>query len=58
MNVYLHSDYRPLKKMTDNFTRDETRINCSKIKYQYCKSSRRLPKHIKDYFVRTWTFKF
>ena len=30
-NVYLHVDYDSLQKVTHNFTRDATRINCSKI---------------------------
>jgi hypothetical protein len=30
-NVYLRANYDSLEKVTNNFTRDETRMNCSKI---------------------------
>jgi hypothetical protein len=30
-NVHLRVCYHSLKKVTDDFTRDATRINCSKI---------------------------
>ncbi|CAF2101594.1 unnamed protein product [Rotaria magnacalcarata] len=33
--VHLHIDYQLLKKVTHNFQRDTTRINCSKINYLY-----------------------
>ncbi len=32
-NVYLWIHYRILKKITHDFNRNETRINCSKIRY-------------------------
>ncbi len=33
-NVYLYIDYKRLKKITQDFKRDETQINCSKIRYR------------------------
>jgi len=32
-NIYLRVDYNSLQRVTDNFTRDTTRMNCDKIKY-------------------------
>jgi hypothetical protein len=29
-DIHLHADYDSLEKVTNNFTRDETRMNCSK----------------------------
>ncbi|CAF3189276.1 unnamed protein product [Rotaria sp. Silwood2] len=51
--VSLHMDYEQLKKVTYNFRRDTTRINCSKITYFYSNDVRRIPKHFKDYFLCT-----
>jgi hypothetical protein len=51
-NVYLITNYRLLKKVTHNFKRDTTRVNCSKIDL-CCDSVCRFPKHFKDYFLRT-----
>jgi hypothetical protein len=49
--VYLRIDYRSLEKVTHNFERDATRINCSKINYFYGKNVIQFPKHFKDYFA-------
>jgi hypothetical protein len=52
-NVHLSVNYRPLKKVTNNFMRDATRINCSEVNYSYNKSNKRIPQHFKDYFLCT-----
>jgi hypothetical protein len=45
-NVDLHVEYRPLKKVTHNFRRDATRINCSKVNFAYYKRTRPISKTI------------
>ncbi|CAF1178363.1 unnamed protein product [Rotaria sordida] len=49
--VYLHVDYKPLKRVTYNFKRNATRINCSKVRYICSDTNLRFPKHFKDYFL-------
>ncbi|CAF3980672.1 unnamed protein product [Rotaria sp. Silwood1] len=51
-NIYLRVDYNTLQRVTDNFTSDTTRMNCSKIKYlilynqpEFCSPN------LKDYFA-------
>jgi hypothetical protein len=56
--VHLRINYRPLEKVTHNFERDATRINCSKINYFYSKNVAQLPKHFKDYFLHTDVVRF
>jgi hypothetical protein len=34
-NILLGIEYQQLKRVTDNFTRLETRNNCSKVGYPY-----------------------
>ncbi len=50
-NVTLHVTYDSLERVTDNFTRDATRFNCSKIKALHLKNK---PEfccvHLQDYF--------
>jgi len=57
-NVYLYVGRELLEKVTDNFTRDATRLNCSKIIYCYSDYVTQLEKHVKDYFfhtdIRSW----
>ncbi len=53
-NVYLYVDRELLEKVTDNFTRDATRLNCSKIIYCYSAYAK-LETHVKDYFFHTDT---
>ncbi|CAF1484567.1 unnamed protein product [Rotaria sordida] len=53
-NVQIFIPYRPLKNITYNFTRDATRMNCSKVIYPYSHYLTRLPKHFKDYFLHTY----
>jgi hypothetical protein len=57
-NVYLYVGRELLEKVTDNFTRDATRLNCSKIIYCYSNYGAQPEKHVKDYFfhtdIRSW----
>jgi hypothetical protein len=55
--VHLCADYRSLKKVTHNFKRDTTRMNCSKIRYFYTTNITQFPKHFKDYFLLTTPLK-
>ncbi|CAF1206156.1 unnamed protein product [Rotaria sp. Silwood1] len=47
----LHVDYKPLKRVTYNFKRNATRINCSQVRYICSDTDLRFPKHFKDYFL-------
>ncbi|CAF3947551.1 unnamed protein product [Rotaria sp. Silwood1] len=49
--VMLQCDYKPLKKVTYNFKRNATRINCSKVRYICSDTNLRFPKHFKGYFL-------
>ncbi|CAF3716482.1 unnamed protein product [Rotaria socialis] len=57
-NVYLFVGRELLEKVTDNFTRDALRLNCSKIIYCYSEYITQLEKDVKDYFfhtdIRSW----
>lgn len=48
--IRLSVRYYDLQKITNNFTRDETRINCAKIKYIYGIDKFIVPKHFYTYF--------
>ena len=53
-NTYLLSDYRSIRKVTHNFTREATRMNCSKANYVYYGMKiGRVPNHFEDYFLST-----
>ncbi|CAF3795096.1 unnamed protein product [Rotaria sordida] len=47
--VHVNIYYEQLKRVTHNFTRDTTRINCAKLNSLHL-NGRRLPKYAKDYF--------
>jgi hypothetical protein len=49
--VDLHVDCKPLKRVTHNFKRGATRINCSKVRYRCSDENIRFPKQFKDYFL-------
>ncbi len=56
-NISFYIYYNLLQSVTHNFTRDETRINCAKLKYlqiQYDMYQHfnkvELPKHVNAYF--------
>ena len=58
-NVYLYVGRELLEKVTDNFTRDATRLNCSNIIFCYGDYVTQLEKHVKYYCffhmeVRSW----
>jgi len=44
--------YEQLKRVTHNFTRDTTRINCVKLR-SLCMLPDEIPKYVKDYFPHT-----
>jgi len=47
--VHLNIYYEQLKRVTNNFTRDTTRINCAKLD-SLCLNGCQLPQYAKDYF--------
>ena len=49
-NIQLFVDYGSLQTVTDNFTRNTTRINCSKVVYLCVNHNLVTFKHIHDYF--------
>ena len=52
-SIELCLDYRCLKRVTQNFTRDTTRINCAQVKRLFLCGEPNLPRHlIKTYFPR------
>jgi hypothetical protein len=48
---YLHIDYKSLKRVTYNFIRSVTRINCAKVRYRCSNRISRFPKHFRNYFL-------
>ncbi|CAF0723902.1 unnamed protein product [Rotaria sp. Silwood1] len=52
-NVHLSVDYTVLKRVTQTFTRNTTRINCTKLKSLDLNGKYRIPKRIKQYFPHT-----
>lgn len=48
--IQLKADYEQLKRVTQNFTKDTTRNNCSKIKRLFLHDFLQLPKHYHHYF--------
>jgi len=52
-DLALYINYQQLKRVTHNFKRNATRINCSKIIYSYGDYILRVPTHFKDYFLDT-----
>ena len=53
--VHLRIRYQQLKRVTYNFTRNTTRINCTKLS-SLCTDHNRIPKVVKDYFPHTEIF--
>jgi len=49
----LEVDYEPVERVTHNFTRDATRINCSKLIYFCVPSEIPIQQQLKDYFPHT-----
>ncbi|CAF3818585.1 unnamed protein product [Rotaria sordida] len=52
-NVFLFVFYRPLEKVTQNFQREATRINCAKLRHLSMYGISSIPEHVKDYFPHT-----
>jgi hypothetical protein len=55
-NVHLFIDYGSLQRVTHNFTKDTTRINCAKLGYIYFSNKSTFPRHLKDYFPHAKIF--
>ena len=51
-SVYLAVPYQALKRVTEHFTRNATRINCAKLRCLGLGKSR-IPKCVKEYFPHT-----
>ncbi|CAF4176413.1 unnamed protein product, partial [Rotaria magnacalcarata] len=49
-NILLDIDYKVLQRVTDNFTRDDTRINCTKINELVLFGKVKDSKSVQDYF--------
>jgi hypothetical protein len=49
-NILLHIDYKSLQRVTYNFTRDVTRINCAKINEIYLFDKPEFSNSLQDYF--------
>jgi hypothetical protein len=49
-NIILYIDYNSLERVTHNFTRDDTRINCRKINEIYLFRTNYYSKSLRDYF--------
>ncbi|CAF4173351.1 unnamed protein product [Rotaria socialis] len=54
-SVHLNIFFRQLKRMTHNFTRDVTRINCAKL-VSICANACRLPQYTRAYFPHVRRF--
>ncbi|CAF1450628.1 unnamed protein product [Rotaria sp. Silwood1] len=51
-DIILHVNYNLLQRVTDNFTRNAARINCSKVQRLFLYNKRELSPGLKDYFPR------
>ncbi|CAF3279690.1 unnamed protein product [Rotaria sp. Silwood2] len=52
-NVCLLVLYQVLRRVTQKFTRNTTRINCAKLRSLSLQGKYRIPKYVKEYFPRT-----
>ena len=50
-HLFVH--YEAMKWVTENFTRNTTRINCAKLHYLILRQADKITKQIKDYFPQT-----
>ncbi|CAF1483931.1 unnamed protein product [Rotaria sordida] len=50
-DIVLFTDFKSLQRVTHNFTRNATRVNCSKMRYICLDRISRFPKHFKNYFL-------
>jgi len=51
--VHLNIYYDQLKRVTNSFTRNTTRMNCAKLE-SLCRNGRQLPSYAKDYFPHVY----
>jgi len=49
-NILVYINYKSLERVTYNFTRDSTRINCAKINQIYLSGEKNYSKSLQDYF--------
>jgi hypothetical protein len=56
-NVFLFVVYRSLERVTQNFQREATRINCAKLHSLCIHGISSIPEHVKDYFPHTFIYK-
>jgi hypothetical protein len=56
-NMDFITDHQLLEKITGNFKRDSTRMNCSKLNYIYSRDICSLPKQFKNYFLHVREFR-
>jgi hypothetical protein len=52
-SVYLAVDYHVMRRVTQHFTRNTTRINCTKLRSLSLIGKSRIPKYAKQYFPHT-----
>jgi hypothetical protein len=52
-SVYLSVHYQVLKRVTEHFKRNTTRINCIKLRSLGIIGKCRIPKYVKEYFLNT-----
>ncbi|CAF2043383.1 unnamed protein product [Rotaria magnacalcarata] len=55
-HVHLSVNYEAMKRVTENFTRNTTRINCTKLRSLCLAGANGITKHVKDYFPHTKVF--
>jgi hypothetical protein len=51
--IFLAVNYESLERVTHNFKRNSTRINCTKLRYLCIPDEHPIPEHAKDYFPYT-----
>ncbi|CAF1226607.1 unnamed protein product [Rotaria sordida] len=57
-HLHLTVNYQAMKMVTENFTRNTTRINCTKLRSLHLWRACGDTKHVKDYFPHTHIFGF
>ncbi|CAF4251841.1 unnamed protein product, partial [Rotaria sordida] len=55
-HLHLSVYYEAMKMVTENFTRNTTRINCAKLRSLHLWMACGITKHVKDYFPHTHIF--
>jgi hypothetical protein len=49
-DIFLEVDFKSLERVTHNFTRDDTRINCGEINEMFFRGMKYVCKSVQDYF--------